>query len=55
MFGVPDATSPLVQDVDTAMPNPTLLQQLRDRLTSGSAARRADTAEKAKQEAGKHE
>jgi chemotaxis protein MotB len=39
MFGVPDASSPLTQDVDTALPDNTLLQQLRDKLGGGSAAR----------------
>lgn len=35
MFGMPDNTNPLNQDIDTAMPDASLLQKLRDKLGTG--------------------
>jgi chemotaxis protein MotB len=39
MFGVPDTTSPLTEQIDTAMPDQTLLQKLRDKLGTGENKR----------------
>jgi len=39
MFGVPDATSPLTEQIDTAMPDQTLLNKLRDKLGTGENKR----------------
>lgn len=39
MFGMPDATNPLIHDVDTALPDATLLQQLRSKLGGDSPLR----------------
>ncbi|MYM22453.1 OmpA family protein [Duganella sp. FT135W] len=39
MFGVPDASDPLTHDVDTALPDATLLQQLRSKLGGESPLR----------------
>jgi chemotaxis protein MotB len=39
MFGVPDATSPLTQDIDTALPDATLLEKLRGTLGGGTPRR----------------
>ncbi|MFA9218217.1 MAG: flagellar motor protein MotB [Sphingomonadaceae bacterium] len=39
MFGVPDASSPLTEQIDTAMPDATLLQKLRDKLGTGESKR----------------
>lgn len=33
MFGMPDSSDPLIHDVNTALPDPTLLQKLRNQLT----------------------
>ena len=39
MFGVPDAKSALTETIDTAMPDQTLLQRLRDKLGTGENKR----------------
>ncbi|WP_343729627.1 flagellar motor protein MotB [Duganella sp.] len=39
MFGMPDATDPLIHDVNTALPDATLLQQLRSKLGGDSPLR----------------
>lgn len=39
MFGMPDASDPLTHDVDTALPDATLLQQLRSKLGGDSPLR----------------
>jgi len=39
MFGMPEASDPLIHDVDTALPDATLLQQLRSKLGGDSPLR----------------
>ena len=39
MFGVPDSASALTETIDTAMPDQTLLQKLRDKLGTGESKR----------------
>ncbi|MRW90743.1 OmpA family protein [Duganella sp. FT80W] len=39
MFGMPDATDPLIHDVDTALPDASMLQQLRSKLGGDSPLR----------------
>jgi chemotaxis protein MotB len=48
MFGMPENSNMLIQDVDTALPDATLLQKLRSKLATRATARCAIRATKNK-------